>query len=127
MRRFFVVIFLVLFFMASGAAVSHPATVRIFSTGACLGERLSPQPKGFSLKLVLTTKDGHYLAFVDVSIYKDGKLFARIPSSKVLGPWLYISLPPGTYTIKGKRKNGSVSTVKVDVPFKGMKVVYMRF
>ena len=47
-----------------------------------------------------------YLAFVDVKIWdQGGVLVLDVPEEQAMGPWLFVDLPPGTYTIAGKHKD----------------------
>ncbi len=103
------------------------ASFKYLATGVGKEERAMPQPKGYSLKLILATKDGCYLAFVTLKVFKGDKLLATIPPQEVKGPWVYLDLPAGNYKIIGIRKNGQKSKVYISVPPKGMKTVYMWF
>ncbi len=125
MRRLSIIILSILT-LFSFTAISS-ASLRYFSTGVGEEERVLPQPKDYSLKLILATKDGCYLAFVTIKVFKGDKLIATIPSQEVKGPWVYMDLPAGNYKIVGLRKNGQKSEVFIKVPPKGMKTVYMWF
>ncbi len=100
--------------------------IKFYSTGVGIEEREVSQPD-YPLKLILATKDGSYLAYVTLEIYKGNRLIATIPSSKVKGPWVYISLPDGKYKIVGLRKNGQKAQKSVVVKSGKKKVVYLFF
>jgi hypothetical protein len=51
----------------------------------------------YNLKLAFAEMSGAYLSDVELLIEKDGREMVR---ATVNGPWFYIKLPPGRYTVK---------------------------
>jgi hypothetical protein len=93
------------------------------SGGIGLGERkdLRQMEKKYNLKLVFALDSGNYLALVDVLI-KDAS------GNKVLdvtsqGPWFYVKLPEGSYTVQVTTMRGKTQSRKVQVPSQGRKEV----
>ena len=125
MKRFLIILLSALTLLSF--TTTSFASFRYLSTGVGEEERAMPQPKDYSLKLILATRDGCYLAFVTLKVFKGSELIATIPSQEVKGPWVYMDLPAGSYKIIGIRKNGQKSEVYVKVPSRGMKTVYMWF
>lgn len=86
---------------------STPEGVRYLSGGVGVPEReqLSRLGRGYPLKLIFADRTGHYLCEVRVRVVQDGRKVAEVPSA---GPWLYLQLPPGRYTIhavfRGRRR-----------------------
>ena len=70
------------------------------SGGVGSDERLAleERAKGFNVKLVFAAADGSYVADVKLEI-GDAKNQAMI-STTTTGPWFFIELPPGTYSVK---------------------------
>ena len=62
------------------------------------GERELMQSWGgdYNLKLAFAEMSGAYLSDVELLIEKDGREMARATTN---GPWFYVNLPPGKYTI----------------------------
>jgi hypothetical protein len=78
--------------------------VRYLSTGVGYDSRVNLQR--FSLRLVFATRNGAYLADIDLEISPGhiGKS-TRIHS---LGPWLDVDLPPGNYKVTARTSKGHV-------------------
>ena len=97
----------------AGLPSNSSADSDYLSTGFGISER-KPHPE-YSLKIEFTIHTGEYLAAVDVNIYQDG---ARIKNIHSPGPWLYINLPPGNYSVvarlKDGRKQGAQFTINKD-------------
>jgi len=51
----------------------------------------------YSLRLTFVTSRGHFLSDVDVEIV--GPSGASVLETRTLGPYLYVSLPPGRYQV----------------------------
>lgn len=51
----------------------------------------------YNLKLAFAESSGVYVSDVALSIDKDGRQMVRTMTN---GPWFYIKLPPGRYTVK---------------------------
>jgi len=88
------------------------------SGGVGAAERLAMEERAqaFNVKLVFAETDGSYLANVKLEI-ADGKGEA-ILSTTTTGPWFYIQLPPGTYSVKatfaGQSKEAKILRVSKD-------------
>ena len=59
---------------------------------------LEERAKAFNVKLVFALSDGSYVAGVKLEIV--GAKNQVIVSTTTTGPWFYIELPPGTYSVK---------------------------
>lgn len=59
---------------------------------------LEERAKAFNVKLVFALSDGSYVAGVKLEIA--GAKNQMIVSTTTTGPWFYIQLPPGTYSVK---------------------------
>ena len=86
--------------------------ISFISGGIGEGERaeMERMAKDYNLKIVLATTTGPYLSEIPVMIYdRSGKEVFKIDAG---GPWLYIHLKEGKYTIKasheGKEKKKTV-------------------
>ena len=78
--------------------------IRFLSGGVGKEERDATYPS-YSLKLILAQKGGAFLAHVSFAILdQKGQTLIEIPEDLVIGPWLFVDLPPGTYTITGTNK-----------------------
>jgi hypothetical protein len=97
---------------------SGPATdVQVLSGGVGEGERkqLESQAREHNLKLVFTMSTGNYLAEVPFQIERGGKVIAEETAK---GPWAFVKLPPGSYTVKATYE-GKTLNRKVNVPKSG--------
>lgn len=94
----------------------HAGTVRYFSAGVGLEERMAEYPL-FPLKVVFTAGGKPYLSGVSVTIQPaKGGTALTIPQDQVEGPWLFVDLAPGVYDVTaahGDRKQ-SLKGVKVE-------------
>ena len=107
--------------------VYHAWTVRYFSAGVGLEERLAQYPP-FALKVVFVTGPRAYLSHVSVTITdKGGKTLLDVPGEKVTGPWLFVDLSPGTYTISGAGPGGARVHDQVTIAAHQVKTVYLRW
>jgi hypothetical protein len=61
-------------------------------------EILKDRGKGYSLKLIFSSKGGKYLSNVIVKVFdqKDQSILLTVSN----GPWLFIDLPTGIFTIE---------------------------
>jgi hypothetical protein len=74
--------------------------VAYMTGGVGIGEReiMESWGKDYNLKLSFTEKSGVYLADVGVVVEdRNGNEMINITTN---GPWLYLQLPPGSYTVK---------------------------
>lgn len=101
--------------------------VQYFSAGVGIEERRAVYPQ-YPLKLILVQGVRAFLAEVNISITKsDGTLLVDIPSEHVMGPWVFINLPTGTYTISATDANQRTIERKVSVEGKTTRVVHFRW
>jgi hypothetical protein len=68
-------------------------------------EAMEERAKGYNVKLVFAATDGSYISAVSVMIATAKG--AEIASLKTDGPWFYIQLPPGSYSVKATFKGES--------------------
>lgn len=83
--------------------------------GISEGERAEMEKRSmdYNLKITLAAKSGAYLADIPVTICNaDGKTVINIRAE---GPWLYVRLPEGRYTIKASHEGQKKEkTIQVD-------------
>jgi hypothetical protein len=101
--------------------------VQYFSGGVGIEERMASYP-AYPLKLIFVQGERAFLAEVNISIAEsDGNPLIDIPSENVTGPWLFIQLPSGTYTITAVDSHQRVIKKKVQVGERGTRVVHFRW
>lgn len=101
--------------------------VQYFSAGVGVEERNASYPD-FPLKLIFVQGERAFLAGVTISITKsDGTTLAEIPSDRVMGPWLFVELPTGTYTITAADSRQRIIKKDVAVGEGGTRVVHFRW
>ena len=84
--------------------------IHYFSAGVGIEERQASYPS-YPLKLILVSGPRAYLSSVTISIQAhNGSKILDVPPDQVGGPWLFIDLPPGTYSIIGT--SGKAPVVK---------------
>lgn len=101
--------------------------IAFLSGGVSQAEReiLEDRGKGYSLKLIFSSKRGEYLSNVIVKVLdpKDQTIWLTVSN----GPWLFIDLPTGTYKIEAsfRADRKRISWIKIE---KGkQKVIYLRW
>ena len=72
-------------------------------------DALEERAKGYNVKLVFAEKRGTFVSGVSLQITTAKG--AEIAALKVEGPWFYIQLPPGDYSIKA-RLRGEIKEIK---------------
>lgn len=89
--------------------------VPYFSAGVGQEEREATYPL-YSLKLEFLIKGGAYTGLVDLVLKRnhDQEAF-HIPKEHSKGPWLFVNLPPGVYSITGVRPEGTQSKSTIEV------------
>jgi len=97
--------------------------VRTLSTGISADERV-PQ-SGYSLLIIFATSKGQLLAGIDVAIKDSGG--KTIVTSDSSGPWLFVALPAGNYTVTAQRGKGKITASPVTVPASGQERLWMTF
>ncbi len=101
--------------------------VQYFSAGVGVEERNASYPP-YPLKLIFVQGGRAFLAEVAISIAKsDGTSLADIPSEHVMGPWLFVELPTGTYTITATDSQQRIIKKEVRVGEGGTRVVHFRW
>lgn len=101
--------------------------VRYFSAGVGLEERTAQYPL-FPLKLILVAGPKAYLSQVAVTITDaKGTVQLQVPGEQVTGPWLYVDLPAGMYTVTALREGRASVKGQVTVTKGGVKTLYLRW
>jgi len=101
--------------------------VRYFSAGVGLEEREATYPP-FPLKLIFVAGPKAYLSQVAVTITDaKGAVTLQIPGEQVTGPWLYVDLPAGAYTVAASRDGQDQVKGQVTVTKGGVKTLYLRW
>ncbi len=68
-------------------------------------EAMEERAKGYNVKLVFAANDGSFISGVTVTIVTARG--TEIASLTTDGPWFYIQLPPGSYSVKASFKGAS--------------------
>jgi hypothetical protein len=101
--------------------------VRYFSAGIGAEERQVKYPP-FPLKLIFVAGPKAYLSRVAVTIAdKKGTVKLEVPAAQVTGPWLYVDLPAGAYTVTATREGQAQVKGEVTVEKGGVKTLYLRW
>ncbi len=101
--------------------------VSYFSTGTGLEERAAKYPP-FPLKLIFVAGPKAYLSQVAVTITDaKGAVKLQVPGEQVTGPWLYVDLPSGIYTVTASRDGRDQVKSQVTVAKGGVKILYLRW
>ena len=82
------------------------------------------QGRGYPLKLVFTLNSGEYLSDAQVQITGAGG--KTVVEEMSQGPWMFVNLPPGNYTVNATVNDRRVSQ-KVAVGRGAQKVVQFRW
>jgi len=101
--------------------------VRYFSAGVGLEERAAQYPP-FPLKLIFVAGPKAYLSQVSVTITDaKGAVILEVSREQVTGPWLYVDLPAGAYTVAASRDGQDQVKGQVTVTKGGVKTLYLRW
>jgi hypothetical protein len=76
-----------------------------YITGGIGGEEreiMQTRAGDYNLKLTFAEASGEYLSDVELSIMRDGREMVRRTAN---GPWFYVELPPGRYTVNATYKD----------------------
>jgi len=107
--------------------VYHAGKIGYFSVGVGLEERTAQYPP-FPLKLVFVVGAKAYMSQASVTITDAaGKTLLDIHAETVTGPWLFVDLPLGTYTILGSGPGGACVHDRVTIALDQVKTVYLRW
>lgn len=118
---------LILCLALPAAAASHDAGARVImmetevdvigyiSGGIGVREREEMEKMGdqFSLKLIFARPDGEFLAYITVLVEEAGSGL-RVINAISRGPWFYVDLPEGEYTVTasdGRLQKSSTVTI----------------
>jgi hypothetical protein len=105
---------------AAWAAQNGNADVMSGGIGSDARDQLAQQARDHNLKLVFALSSREYVSDVEVNVADSrGKSVATATSE---GPWMFVKLPPGAYTVKATF-NGKSQTKKVAVGKSGQKTV----
>jgi hypothetical protein len=77
----------------------------------------------YPLKLVFATRQGPYLARIDV-VVRDAA-GAKVVEAFSPGPWLFVKLPAGDYRVQATRPDGRKASARVSVPGEGQVVAHI--
>lgn len=103
-------------FMPTGIlSLYEENNIRYFSAGVGLDERKATYPP-FSLKCVFVSMPKPFLARVSVTIRdQKGRVVLTVPGEQVNGPWLFVDLPKGKYSLTATRVDGTEIVRNVNV------------
>ncbi|MGE5465581.1 MAG: carboxypeptidase regulatory-like domain-containing protein [Methanocella sp.] len=95
--------------LAGAAMAASSGSAHVLSGGVGQGarEQLAEQAHGYGLKLVFTSEKGAYLADVPVQV-TDAKGNVVVDAVSQ-GPWMFVDLPRGSYTVKASYDGKSES------------------
>ena len=107
--------------------VQKAGAIRYFSAGMGLEERAAQYPP-FPLKLIFVAGAKAYMSKVSVTITDTkGAVQLQVPAEQVPGPWLYVDLPAGTYTVTASREGQDQVKGHVSIKNGGVKTMYLRW
>ena len=107
--------------------VYEQGPIQYFSAGLGKEERSLTYP-AFPLKLVFVQGERAFLAGVSVEISKnDGPELVRIPGKDVEGPWLFVNIPTGTYTVKATTAHGHILKKTVTIQTTSSSIIHFRW
>jgi len=118
MRRLIMAMLLTIFM-----APLQASDIPLLSAG--IGEEGREAHDDYSLKLVFFEQGGPYVANVRVRIYDQAgnQLIDHLSD----GPWLFVDLAAGNYSVHAERQNGEAQGVKFMVDGRGQKLLSLRF
>ena len=109
-------------FAGAGEQAARAAgNVQVLSGGVGEGarEQLAEQARGYNLKLIFTLSTGNFISEVPFKVLSGG---TAIVEDNARGPWAFVRLPPGSYTVQATHE-GLTQTRKVSVPKAGQRSV----
>ena len=102
-------------------------SVHYFSGGLGKEERSLTYPS-YPLKLIFVQGKRAFLAGITVGISEiEGKHLLTIPGEEVQGPWLFVDLPTGTYSINGTNTNGTTIQKTITISHEKTTIVHFRW
>jgi hypothetical protein len=107
--------------------VHRSGDIRYFSAGVGVDERTATYPQ-FPLKLIFVAGVKAYASQVSVTITDtNGAVRLQVPAEQVSGPWLFVDLPAGTYTITATRGDQTQAKATGNIAKGRSKTVYLRW
>lgn len=107
------IILVIVMLLAFGGPLAVMAAEDYLSTG--FGKTRREMHPEYALMLQFSLRTGAYIADVDVDLFENGKEIKSIESA---GPWLFVNLEPGSYsvvaTLDDGRKQGAQFTITPD-------------
>lgn len=100
--------------------------VRYFSAGVGLEERQAEYPP-FSLKIVFTAGGKPFLAGVSVELKPARGAAVTVAPEQVQGPWLFVDLPAGVYSVTASYAGQTQTLKHVKVEAGRQATIYMRW
>jgi hypothetical protein len=100
--------------------------IRYFSAGVGVEERQAQYPP-FLLKIIFVAGDRTYVTHTPVTISENEIVWLEVPAEHVTGPWLFVAMPPGTYTIRATRDGLTQVKENVKVTPRSPTTVYFRW
>lgn len=102
-------------------------TLRYISTGVGIEERRAIYPP-FPLKLIFANRSGAYVTAVVVTITdREGQTILEFAKEDIVGPWLLVDLPRGSYTVRGTRAHVPPITKHVRLHASTPQTIYLSF
>jgi hypothetical protein len=80
-------------------------------------EMLKARENDFNVHLLMTSTHGEYIGGVMVRVLNEQG--QEVLTANDAGPYLYVKLPPGKYTLEGTATQGGIKSVKVNAPASG--------
>lgn len=101
--------------------------IAFLSGGVSQTEReiLKDRGKGYSLKLIFSSKRGEYLSNVIVKVFHQKNQTILITISN--GPWLFIDLPIGTYKIEASFRADRKRISRIKIEQGKQKVIHLQW
>lgn len=107
-------LFYLMTFLLLAMALVNVQASQVETLSAGVGEEDRQQQGGYSLKVVTFVHGGPFLSNVAIRI-KDLGSGEVLVDEKAQGPWLYVDLPAGSYSILAVRGNGDGQGARIDL------------
>ena len=102
-------------------------TVQYFSVGVGIEERHVRYP-AFPLKLIFVKGKRAYMTGVAINITNNkGRVIVSIPERHVVGPWVFVKAPPGTYTVTATDQNHDKLKRRVTIHKEKSSIIYFQW
>lgn len=113
--------------VSSRIPIYRESTIRYFSAGVGLEERIAAYPL-YPLKVMFVAGIRSYLSQVSVTIAdSNGAVRLQVPAERVTGPWLFVDLPAGKYTVTAIRRDQTQAMATAEVGKGRTREVYLRW